>query len=73
MVVSGLRLNYWVVEAPPAQSDSSLLPIIMVHGGPGWSHDYMEPLKQQACRGRKVVFYDQVSSHPTCNRPMTVS
>ena len=30
----------------------------MIHGGPAWSHNYMLPLKQQACRGRDVYFYD---------------
>lgn len=36
------------------------LPVVLVHGGPSWSHNYMLPLKQIACRGnREVVFYDQ--------------
>lgn len=64
LLVRGLRLNYQVFD-PPATStppSPSLLPIVMVHGGPGWSHDYMLPLKQQACRGRRVVFYDQVGA-----------
>mmetsp|Transcript_26025 Transcript_26025/g.42962 ORF Transcript_26025/g.42962 Transcript_26025/m.42962 type:complete len:411 (+) Transcript_26025:100-1332(+) len=77
MLVRGLHLRYWIFDLPrPAltpinQSSTSfrrpaltpsLLPIIMVHGGPGWSHHYMLPLKQQACRGRKVIFYDQVGA-----------
>jgi proline iminopeptidase len=35
-------------------------PIIAIHGGPGWPHNYLVlPLQQQACRGRAVYFYDQ--------------
>ena len=35
------------------------LPIVALHGGPGWPHDYLLPLKQLACRGAEVIFYDQ--------------
>ena len=64
LLVRGLRLNYKIFD-PPSTSPPpppSTLPIVMVHGGPGWSHDYMLPLKQQACRGRRVIFYDQVGA-----------
>ncbi|KAL3916986.1 MAG: hypothetical protein SGILL_004924, partial [Bacillariaceae sp.] len=40
-------------------SEQQQYPIIMVHGGPSFTHNYMLPLKQQACRGRDVYFYDQ--------------
>jgi proline iminopeptidase len=55
-------------NTPPAASSNSeyddmptmnLHPIIAIHGGPGWPHNYMLPLQQQACRGRDVYFYDQ--------------
>lgn len=36
-----------------------MIPIVAIHGGPGWPHNYMLPLQQQACRGRPVYFYDQ--------------
>jgi L-proline amide hydrolase len=43
------------------------LPLLVVHGGPGSSHDYLEPLAGLA-RGRRLVFYDQLgcgrSDHP---------
>ena len=28
--------------------------------GPGDPHNYLLPLKQLACTGRKIIFYDQV-------------
>jgi proline-specific peptidase len=31
-----------------------------LHGGPGISHDYLEPLEKIAATGRQVIFYDQV-------------
>ncbi len=34
------------------------MPLVVVHGGPGFPHDYLLPLKD-ACEGRPIVFYDQ--------------
>ncbi len=43
-------------------------PLLVLHGGPGGLHDYLEPLEQLAVSGRRVVFYDQLgcgaSDHP---------
>ena len=36
------------------------LPVLMLHGGPGGSHDSFEPLERFAETGRPVVLYDQV-------------
>jgi proline-specific peptidase len=33
-------------------------PLVIIPGGPAWGHDYLLSLKQQACRGRVVYFYD---------------
>jgi len=35
-------------------------PVVVVHGGPGCSHDYLDSLKDVAHSGRAVVHYDQV-------------
>lgn len=44
------------------------LPLLCLHGGPGGTHDYLEPLETMAATGRRVVFYDQLgvgnSDHP---------
>lgn len=44
------------------------LPLLVLHGGPGASHDYLEPLEAMANTGRRVIFYDQLgggnSDHP---------
>ena len=44
------------------------LPLLVLHGGPGVPHDYLEDLAVLAETGRPVVFYDQLgcgkSDHP---------
>jgi proline-specific peptidase len=37
-------------------------PLIVLHGGPGFSHDYMIPLVDLAAMDRPVIFYDQIGS-----------
>jgi proline-specific peptidase len=37
-------------------------PLLVLHGGPGASHNYLDPLAALAQRGRPVVFYDQLGS-----------
>ncbi len=36
------------------------LPLLLLHGGPGAAHDYLEPLAEIAGTGRRVIFYDQL-------------
>jgi len=42
------------------ESDEGRLPLIVLHGGPGATHQYLEPLRALAENGRRVVFYDQI-------------
>jgi proline-specific peptidase len=48
--------------------ETGKLPVLALHGGPGASHDYLEPLEALASSGRRVIFYDQLgggnSDHP---------
>jgi L-proline amide hydrolase len=48
--------------------EAGKLPLLVLHGGPGASHDYLEPLEALANSGRRVIFYDQLgggnSDHP---------
>ena len=62
----GYRTWYKVVgELHPV---SGKLPLLILHGGPGFPHDYLEDLAELADTGRAVVFYDQLgcgeSDHP---------
>jgi L-proline amide hydrolase len=38
------------------------LPVVLCHGGPGATHDYLLSLRALARDGRQVVFYDQVGN-----------
>jgi L-proline amide hydrolase len=37
-------------------------PLIVLHGGPGCTHDYVDSLKELAVTGRAVVHYDQLGA-----------
>ncbi len=61
----GYRTWYRIVGD---QEEEGKLPLLCLHGGPGMSHDYLEPLEAIATTGRRVIFYDQLgcgnSDHP---------
>jgi proline-specific peptidase len=61
----GYRTWYRIVGD---KEDKGKLPLLCLHGGPGMSHDYLEPLEAIAETGRRVIFYDQLgcgnSDHP---------
>jgi proline-specific peptidase len=38
------------------------LPLLCLHGGPGSTHDGLEPLRALAEQGRRVILYDQLGS-----------
>ena len=44
------------------------LPTIVLHGGPGFTHDYMDPLKDLA-GNRPVIFYDQIGNGRSTRLP----
>jgi L-proline amide hydrolase len=52
----GHRVWYRVVGA----TSTSKPPLLVLHGGPGGAHDYLEPVSLLANAGRQVIFYDQL-------------
>ena len=60
--VQGEDLVYWVYQKSNPEASDSGLPVLMINGGPGFPHNYLLPLKQTACSGRQVIFYDQVAT-----------
>jgi proline-specific peptidase len=44
-------------------------PLVVLHGGPGFSHDYLIPIGDIATRERPVVFYDQIGSGRSTTMP----
>jgi proline iminopeptidase len=53
--VTGGRVWYQIVGTGNAT------PLVTLHGGPGFGHDYLQPLGR-LCTERPVIFYDQLGS-----------
>jgi L-proline amide hydrolase len=49
--------------------DSPLTPVVIVHGGPGATHNYLLSLSALALTGRPVIHYDQVGCGNSTHRP----
>ena len=49
--------TYYEVYGEPSQSK---YPLLVIHGGPGSSHNYLLGLSDLAHLGRQVIFYDQI-------------
>lgn len=48
---------------------SGLAPLVVVHGGPGCTHDYLESLTVLADAGRAVIHYDQLGGGRSTRLP----
>lgn len=71
LTIQGIPVKYWRYSKKVATSDNNVgddeetatisHSIIALHGGPGWPHSYLLPLRQLACRmsDAEVIFYDQ--------------
>ena len=44
-------------------------PVVILHGGPGASHDYCEPIAELSRFGHACVLYDQVGNGRSTHRP----
>ena len=53
----GYEVWYRIVGAG---EEPGKLPILLLHGGPGGTHDYLESLEALAETGRRAIFYDQL-------------
>lgn len=49
--------------------ESSLTPIIAIHGGPGCTHDYIDAFRDLADTGRPVIHYDQLGNGKSTHLP----
>jgi len=58
--IKSIPVRYWRYTSPsPSTNDDIKHSIVILHGGPSFTHSYLLPLKQLACRGAEVIFYDQ--------------
>jgi L-proline amide hydrolase len=57
----GTALSTWYRVVGELVPDAALTPLVVLHGGPGAAHDYVEAIADLiAPTGRAVVLYDQV-------------
>ncbi len=48
---------------------SGKAPLVVVHGGPGCTHDYVDSFKDLASNGRAVIHYDQIGNGRSTHLP----
>lgn len=48
---------------------SPKLPLVVAHGGPGCTHDYVDSFKEIAVHGRAVIHYDQIGNGRSTHLP----
>ena len=65
--ILGVNVVYWRYYSSSA-NNQNLFPMVVVAGG-GMPHSYLLPLKQQACRGRTVYFYDPAGCGASITSP----
>ena len=53
---------YGVVGEIAGHSTQGPAPVVVLHGGPGATHDYLVPMADLASNGRAVIFYDQLGN-----------
>ncbi|TIQ01344.1 MAG: alpha/beta fold hydrolase, partial [Mesorhizobium sp.] len=61
----GYRTWYRVI----GDLDSGKLPLVVAHGGPGCTHDYVDSFKELADTGRAVIHYDQIGNGKSTHLP----
>ncbi|TIL88976.1 MAG: alpha/beta fold hydrolase, partial [Mesorhizobium sp.] len=49
--------------------NSGKLPLVVAHGGPGCTHDYVDSFKELADTGRAVIHYDQIGNGKSTHLP----
>ena len=81
-VTSAMKADEGYIEVPGGRvwyravgEETGATPLLCLHGGPGFTHYYLEPLEALA-EHRRVIFYDQLgcgrSDHPDDLRLWTV-
>ena len=59
----------WTRTTEPDEPSPGSLPVVVLHGGPGMAHDYVENLAELARDGRRVVHYDQLGCGRSTHLP----
>lgn len=71
--VEGGRIWFrrYLPDAPAGAAPAHAAPLLLLHGGPGATHDYLEPIAEAvAASGREAIVYDQLGGGRS-DRPAT--
>jgi L-proline amide hydrolase len=60
---------YRIVGGPLDRGARGPAPLIVAHGGPGATHDYLLSIAELAVNGRAVIFYDQLGNGRSTHLP----
>ncbi len=52
--------TWWRATRPLTPPASKRTPVVAIHGGPGFTHDYIRAFSELAADGRTVYHYDQI-------------
>ena len=55
--------------APDRPAAGGPAPLVVLHGGPGATHDYLTPIAELSDTGRAVVLYDQLGNGNSTHFP----
>ena len=66
-VVEWAGYRTWFISF--GECSAGRLPLLVAHGGPGMTHDYLLPLQVFASSGRQVVLYDQLGNGNSTHLP----
>ncbi len=61
--------TWYAVEGELPAADDAPAPLVVLHGGPGGTHEYLLSLVDLARDGRAVVFYDQLGNGRSTHFP----
>ena len=59
----------WAKVFAPTTPVTGALPLIVLHGGPGMAHNYLDNLAELTSTGRTVILYDQLGCGNSTHLP----
>ena len=59
----------WYAVFGELDPEAELAPLVVLHGGPGATHDYLLPIADLVETGRALVFYDQLGNGNSTHHP----
>lgn len=66
---SGLKTYFKLFTSARGSSPEAVTPLVVLHGGPGCTHDYLLSLTDLVTPSRPVLFYDQVGNGRSTHLP----